>query len=72
MACVMGDMDLVRPLGLAGVPCAVVAPLGSPPTHSRFVRAVVPWTDFWGSTEGLLEALTRFAATQPEPPVLFY
>ena len=72
LACVMGDMDLVRPLGLAGIPCAVVAPPGSPPTHSRFVRAVIPWTDFWEGTESLLEALVRFGAAQPEPPVLFY
>ena len=72
LACVMGDMDLVRPLGLAGIACAVVAPPGSPPTHSRFVRAVIPWADFWEGTENLVEALVRFGAAQPEPPVLFY
>ena len=36
LACVMGDMDLVRPLGLAGIPCAAVAPAGAPPRYSRF------------------------------------
>jgi predicted ATP-grasp superfamily ATP-dependent carboligase len=68
----MGDMDLVRPLGLAGIGCAVVAPAGSPPTHSRFTRATIPWGDFWGGGEELVEALVRFGSAQPEPPVLFY
>jgi predicted ATP-grasp superfamily ATP-dependent carboligase len=72
LACVMGSMDLIRPLGLAGIACAAVAPPGSPPTHSRFVRAVIPWTDFWEGTESLVEALVRFGAAQSEPPVLFY
>lgn len=72
LACVMGDMNLVRPLGLAGIPCSVVAPPGSPPTHSRFVRSTIPWKDFWENSENLVEALLRFGAAQPEPPVLFY
>jgi predicted ATP-grasp superfamily ATP-dependent carboligase len=69
LACVMGDMDLVRPLGLAGIPCVVVAPPGSPQTCSRFVRGVIPCHDDTPD-DVLLDALLRFAATQPEPPVL--
>jgi D-aspartate ligase len=72
LACVMGDMDLVRPLGLAGVRCAVVAPAGSPPVHSRFAEATIPWGDFWHGGEELAEALVRFGSAQPTPPVLFY
>ena len=68
----MGDMDLVRPLGLAGIACAVVAPPGSPPVHSRFNRATIPWRDFWEGGEGLVEALVRFGSEQPEPPVLYF
>ena len=72
LACVMGDMDLVRPLGLAGIRCAAVAPAGSPPVHSRFVQATIPWVDFWQGGEDLVEALVRFGSAQPAPPVLFY
>ena len=72
LACVMGDMDLVLPLGLAGIPCAVVAPPGSPPTHSRFVRAVIPWKDTELAPDALLEMLLRFAADRRAPLTLFF
>ncbi|MFL5576945.1 MAG: ATP-grasp domain-containing protein [Gemmatimonadaceae bacterium] len=68
----MGDMDLVRPLGLAGIGCAVVARPGGAPLYSRFARASLHWRDFWGGAEGLADALVSFGAEQPEPPVLFY
>ena len=64
MACVMGDMNLVRPLGLAGVSCAVVAPLGDPTTYSRFVRVVLPWESFSKNLDGLADRLLRFGAAQ--------
>ena len=67
LACVMGDMDLVAPLGRAGIACAVVAPPGSPPTHSRFVRHVIP---HHADPAAMLDALLRFGAAQPERPVL--
>jgi len=72
LACIMGDMDLVRPLGLAGIPCAVVARPGDPPRFSRFTRVALDWLDSWGQTEELVEALVRFGSAQTEPPVLFY
>ncbi|WP_207456141.1 ATP-grasp domain-containing protein [Azospirillum sp. SYSU D00513] len=72
LACVLGDMDLVRPLGLAGIPCAVVAQPGSPITHSRYTRAVIPAGEAATDPEGLLDALVRFGSAQPEPPVLYY
>jgi predicted ATP-grasp superfamily ATP-dependent carboligase len=72
MACVMGDMNVVRPLGLAGIFCAVVAPPGDPTTYSRFVRAVLPWQSFSKNLEALADMLLRFGAAQEEPPVLFF
>src|SRR5205807_1928947 len=36
LACVMGDLDLVRPLGLAGIACAAVTRPGNPSIYSRF------------------------------------
>ena len=65
-------MDLVRPLGLAGISCAVVTQPGSPSVYSRFTRAALYWKDFSEGTEELVDALVRFGAAQPEPPVLFY
>ena len=73
LACVMGGgMDLVRSLGLAGISCAVVTQPGSPSVYSRFTRAALYWKDFSEGAEELVDALVRFGAAQPEPPVLFY
>ncbi|HYR98915.1 MAG TPA: ATP-grasp domain-containing protein [Gemmatimonadales bacterium] len=72
LACVMGDMDLLRPLGLARIPCVVVAPPGAAPCFSRFTRATLPWVDTWDHPDEQVDTLVRFASAQPEPPVLFY
>jgi predicted ATP-grasp superfamily ATP-dependent carboligase len=68
----MGDMDLVRPLGLAGITSVVAAPHGSPAFHSRFVRKAASWEDDEANAEASVEILVRFGAAQPEPAVLFY
>jgi D-aspartate ligase len=39
-ACVIGSMDLVRPLALAGIRCAVVVPRGDVAAYSRFTCCV--------------------------------
>ncbi|WP_448187847.1 carboxylate--amine ligase [Azospirillum sp. sgz301742] len=72
LACVMGGMNLVRSLGLAGVRCAVVAPPGSPTLHSRFTCAAIDGPEVAQGDEALVDALLRFAAAQPAPPVLYY
>ena len=72
LACVIGDMDLVRPLGMAGIRCAVVAPPGDPTHYSRFTRAVLEWDDCWKHPDTLVNRLVRWAEGQPEKPVLFY
>jgi predicted ATP-grasp superfamily ATP-dependent carboligase len=71
-ACVLGSVDLVRPLHLAGIRCVAVAPPESPVHHSRFVEASVEWADPWTAGGRLVDNLIRFAQTCPEPPVLFY
>jgi D-aspartate ligase len=71
-ACVMGDMDLLRPLALAGVPCAMVSRPGVPSLYSRYAHTRLAWDDYSGETERLLDALVAFGTAQPEPPVLFY
>jgi len=65
-------MDLVRPLGLAGIRCVVAARPGAPPRFSRFTAARLEWTDPWRHPDVLARTLLAFAAAQAEPPVLFY
>ena len=72
LACVMGDMDLLRPLALAGVPCAVAARPGSPSLYSRHAGARAPLAGAPEDHEAMVDTLVRFAQTQRERPVLFY
>lgn len=65
-------MDLVRPLGLAGVACAVVAKPRARARYSRFVTEVIEWSDPWRDPEPLVERLVAFGRSQREPPVLYY
>jgi predicted ATP-grasp superfamily ATP-dependent carboligase len=69
---VIGSIDLVRPLGLAGIRCAVVAHPDGVARFSRFTESVIEWADPWQQPEVLLERLIGFARSQPEPPVLYF
>jgi len=71
-ACVLGDLDLVRPLSLAGISSAVVARPGTPLSFSRLPSAFVEWADHWTQRDLLIERLLRFGSAQPVRPVLFY
>jgi predicted ATP-grasp superfamily ATP-dependent carboligase len=68
----MGDMDLLRPVVLAGIPCAVMTRPGVPSLYSRFTQTRLPWNDFSSNAEDLVDTLVRFGKAQPERPVLFY
>jgi D-aspartate ligase len=72
LACVIGSMDLVRPLGLAGIRSAVVAPPNDVVRWSRFTAAALEWADPWSEPERLLEVLVGFGRSQQEQPVLYY
>jgi D-aspartate ligase len=72
LACVLGDVDLVRALALAGVRSAVVAEVGQPARYSRSAAAALDRFDPGRDPERALEGLLAFGASQPEPPVLFY
>lgn len=72
LACVMGGMNLIRPLGLAGIACTVVAPPGDVTRYSRFTRTHLAWEDFTERQEDLADMLVRFGSAQASPPVLFY
>jgi predicted ATP-grasp superfamily ATP-dependent carboligase len=68
----MGNTNLVRALGLAGISSTPVARADSPTAYSRFVDERVDWADNWGDGPGMLRNLLAFAERQPAPPVLFY
>jgi predicted ATP-grasp superfamily ATP-dependent carboligase len=75
MAVVMGDVDMVRALGLAGIDSAFFGTPHAPARFSRHVRAVLRPIAGWEREperrDELLQALLRFARLQPEPPVLY-
>ena len=68
---VMGNIDVVRPLGLAGIPCAAFAPPDDPVHWSRHVSGRVPWANPWEAPEAAADGVESFAREQDEPPVLF-
>jgi predicted ATP-grasp superfamily ATP-dependent carboligase len=72
LACVMGDMNMVRALGMGGIECAVVTQPGDAVLHSRYTTQAMFWEDFENGGEALVEMLMRFGSAQPEPPVLYY
>ena len=72
LAGVLGEIDLVTALGLAGVRSAVVAKRGTPAWYSRYVVARIEWADPALAPETLVERLLAFASCQPEAPVLYF
>jgi D-aspartate ligase len=71
LALVMGDIDLVRALGVAGVSSAFFGFADDSARFSRHLRVSLPWIDHWERGEDLVEALLEFARSQPQAPVLF-
>jgi predicted ATP-grasp superfamily ATP-dependent carboligase len=68
---VLGDIDLVRPLALAGVRSAVVAVPGDPTRFSRFASTIAVW-DNDSLNDELLEPLVAWGRAQPGRPLLYY
>jgi D-aspartate ligase len=71
-ACVLGEIETIRPLALAGIRSAVVAQPGDPARYSRFVDTVIEWIDPWTEPTKLVDRLLEYARTQRERPVLYY
>lgn len=71
-AYVLGDVDLVRALGLAGIESVVMAPPGAAARYSRFTREALAWIEPWERPEAVVDALVARAEQEPEPPVLYY
>jgi D-aspartate ligase len=64
----MGDVDLVRALGLAGIASVCVASPDAPARFSRHVEAMLPWVD---DHEQVMASLLRYGNAQRERPVLY-
>lgn len=72
VACVMGDLSLVRCLGRHGVPVVLATgDVAGPATRSRHVRETIEVRSD-GAPEIAVQRLCAFAARSPEAPVLFY
>ena len=72
MACVLGEIDLVRALALGGIRSAVVAQPGSLARYSRDAAIAFEWVDAWKHPDALVERLLQFGRAQSERPVLYY
>src|SRR3712207_239199 len=70
-ALVMGGFDVVRPLTLAGVECALFAPPHDPSRRSRRLLEVVPYADPVREPETAVEAVLEWAGRQSRKPVLY-
>jgi D-aspartate ligase len=68
---VFGDADLVRPIGLAGIPCAVPREPGAQLARSRFVRETFAWVDAAAEPERFVDVLAAFGGRCDEPPVVY-
>jgi D-aspartate ligase len=71
LALVMGDVDMVRALGVAGIPVAFFGPDNEAARRSRHVQVQLPWIDPWERPYELVDLLLTFARAQPQPVVLF-
>lgn len=69
-ACVVGGMDLVQPLGRAGIPVAVATRPGFPMAFSRFTRRRIRLGNIRDHPEELVRDLIAFGSAQAERPVL--
>jgi D-aspartate ligase len=72
LACVIGDLNLVRALGHARIPVGVVtSDLRSPVARSRYCARVIEVPSFVDHPAEAVRALVRFGASQDRTPVLF-
>ena len=73
LACLIGDLSMIRALGRRGIPVALATtdPV-SLIARSRYCHAVVPVPSWVKEPDRAIDALIDWARTQPRRPVLFY
>jgi D-aspartate ligase len=73
LACVLGDLSLVRALGRANIPVAFASSRSDDLTrYSRYVHARIALPPLDEDPRGVVDALTAWAVAQDARPVLFY
>jgi D-aspartate ligase len=72
VACVLGEIDLVRALAMAHIRSVVVVQDGNPARYSRAVSDTISWLDPAKEPDALVARLLEFAASCPEPPILYF
>jgi len=73
LACVVGDLSLVRALGRDAIPVALAASqVDCGASRSRYCRTVVRTPSWLADPEGALAALIAWGAGQRQAPVVFY
>lgn len=72
LACVIGDLSLIRALGKAGVPVIACVPCRSPVQRSKYCVGALDLPDVVHEPDRAAAALIAYAQAQPERPVLFY
>ena len=73
LACVIGDLSLVRALGRGGIPVAVATGERDPAVRlSRYCAALVPTPSWVDDPEAALAAIIAWSKRQRDAPVLFY
>jgi D-aspartate ligase len=71
-AYVLGGIDVVQALGLAGIRSTVFARPGGLSRYSRFTNRAIDTADAWKRPEDLVERLIGIARDEPDRPVLYY
>ena len=71
-ACLIGDFDVARPLALAGITVAVVAPADDRVRYSRAADRVIERPDHWTEREALVERLVELGRSLGGRPPLLY
>lgn len=71
-ALVIGDMDLIRPLGMAGIRTIAAGPTGPETAWSRYSIGSIRLPDLWHSDEEAVESLIRYGRTRDDRPTIIY
>jgi predicted ATP-grasp superfamily ATP-dependent carboligase len=73
IACVIGNLSLVRAMGRGGIPVAVAGPEPHPEAaRSRYCREVVLTPSWVDDPDGAVDAVLAWARRQAAPPVVLY
>ncbi|MBL8327331.1 MAG: hypothetical protein JNJ71_00675 [Rubrivivax sp.] len=73
LACVAGEISMVRPLGRQGISVALItSEPDSLTARSKYVKSVIEVPGWVDDPAGCIEALVAWGRRQPRKPVLFY